>query len=95
MNERELDGKVAVITGASKGLGKAMALASPPRMNQTETLRFRLAAAMVTADKQIGPGPSFSKRRRTKPRNSSGPSLRVLLLFGSKKDQAEGCDGDL
>ena len=27
MNERELDGKVAVITGASKGLGKAMALA--------------------------------------------------------------------
>jgi len=27
MNERELDGKVAVITGASKGLGKAMSLA--------------------------------------------------------------------
>jgi NAD(P)-dependent dehydrogenase (short-subunit alcohol dehydrogenase family) len=27
MNERELDGKVAVVTGASKGLGKAMALA--------------------------------------------------------------------
>jgi NAD(P)-dependent dehydrogenase (short-subunit alcohol dehydrogenase family) len=27
MNERELDGKVAVITGASKGLGKAIALA--------------------------------------------------------------------
>jgi NAD(P)-dependent dehydrogenase (short-subunit alcohol dehydrogenase family) len=27
INERELDGKVAVITGASKGLGKAMALA--------------------------------------------------------------------
>jgi NAD(P)-dependent dehydrogenase (short-subunit alcohol dehydrogenase family) len=26
MNERELDGKVAVVTGASKGLGKAMAL---------------------------------------------------------------------
>jgi NAD(P)-dependent dehydrogenase (short-subunit alcohol dehydrogenase family) len=26
-NERELDGKVAVVTGASKGLGKAMALA--------------------------------------------------------------------
>src|SRR6202030_1429603 len=33
-------------------------------MNQTETLHFRLAAAMVTADKQIGPGPSFSKRSR-------------------------------
>ena len=33
-------------------------------MNQTETLRFRLAAAIVTADKQIGPGPSFSKRSR-------------------------------
>ena len=27
MSEKKLDGKVAVITGASKGLGKAMALA--------------------------------------------------------------------
>ena len=27
MTEKKLDGKVAVITGASKGLGKAMALA--------------------------------------------------------------------
>ena len=36
-------------------------------MNQTETLRFRLAAAIVTADKQIGPGPLFSKRSRGSP----------------------------
>src|ERR1700693_5719294 len=42
----------------------ASRLASPRRMNQTETLRFRQAAAIVTADKQIGPGPSFSKRSR-------------------------------
>jgi hypothetical protein len=28
-------------------------------MNQTATLRFRLAAAIVTAGKQIGPGPRF------------------------------------
>ena len=27
MTEKKLDGKVALITGASKGLGKAMALA--------------------------------------------------------------------
>ena len=33
-------------------------------MIQTETLRFRLAAAIVTADKQIGPCPPFSKRSR-------------------------------
>jgi hypothetical protein len=58
----------AGVDAGAVGRGSARAgasrLASPPRMNQTETLRIRLAAAMVTADKQIGPGPSFSKRSR-------------------------------
>ena len=53
----------AGVDAGSVGRGSARAgasrLASPPRMNQTETLRFRLAAAIVTADKQIGPGPCF------------------------------------
>jgi hypothetical protein len=49
-------------TGAvGRGSARAGAsrLASPRRMIQTETLRFRLAAAIVTADKQIGPCPRF------------------------------------
>ena len=33
-------------------------------MNQTEPPRFRLAAAIVTSDNQIGPDLSFSKRSR-------------------------------
>src|ERR1700693_2047624 len=47
------------IDAGAVGRGSARAgaspLASPRRMNQTETLRFPLAAAIVTADKQIGP----------------------------------------
>jgi hypothetical protein len=58
----------SALSDGAVGRGSARAgasrLASPQRLNQTETLRFRLAAAIVTADKQIGPGPSFSKRSR-------------------------------
>ena len=63
-----LNKTVFSLNAGAVGRGSARAgasrLASPRRMNQTETLRFRLAAAIVTADKQIGPGPSFSKRSR-------------------------------
>jgi hypothetical protein len=54
----------AGVVGRGSARAGASRLASPRGMNQTETLRFRLAAAIVTADKQIGPSPSFSKRSR-------------------------------
>jgi hypothetical protein len=96
----------SALSDGAVGRGSARAgasrLASPRRMNQTETLRFRLAAAIVTADKQIGPGPSFSKRSRGARLVSATPKLATSQIaavhlwvqaFWSKRPGSPGSGG--
>ena len=58
-----LDGKVAVITGASKGLGRAMALGFAEAGADVVISSRKIEACEAVADEVAGPGRRSSRRR--------------------------------